>query len=99
MARDASFIFVPWELTRSLNTLGDMLLASSPRQAKESAALFTEEAVAEKTLAVAPTRSLLDQSLNTWREVASRSAGDAGEVEPRDRVEQLLATLQPALGR
>ena len=52
MARDASFIFVPWELTRSLNTLGDMLLASSPRQAKESAAWAREHGIERMILTV-----------------------------------------------
>jgi non-specific serine/threonine protein kinase/serine/threonine-protein kinase len=41
-ARHAGFIFVPWELTRSLNSVADLLLAVSPPQPAEAAALFAE---------------------------------------------------------
>ena len=126
MARDPGFMFVPWEMTRSLNTLGELLLALSPPQANESFDLFSEAAnVANATLAVAPSfnevrkqlaialegvaraslarggdhanaaRSLLDQSANTWRDVASRSVGDVRDADRVIRVEQLLTALSP----
>jgi tetratricopeptide (TPR) repeat protein len=53
--RHAGFIFVPWELARSLNSVGDVLLALSPPRAEEAAALFGEARdVGTRTLAGAP---------------------------------------------
>jgi eukaryotic-like serine/threonine-protein kinase len=53
--RHGGFIFIPWELTRSLNTTGELLLASSPPRIAEAAALFTEARVAaDRALSRAP---------------------------------------------
>jgi tetratricopeptide (TPR) repeat protein len=40
--RHPGFVFAPWELTRSLNSVADVLLAVSPPRADEAAVLFTE---------------------------------------------------------
>jgi len=124
LVRDADFMFVPWELARSLNSLGELLLATSPPRAAESLQLFREASnVAARTVASAPSfnevrkqlaialqglaraslalggdrakqaRHFLDQSLNTWREVASRNAGDLRDTDALARAERLLATL------
>jgi tetratricopeptide (TPR) repeat protein len=53
--RHSGFIFVPWELTRSLNSVGELLLAVSPHRANEAAALFAEaRQVGLKALETAP---------------------------------------------
>jgi eukaryotic-like serine/threonine-protein kinase len=54
-ARHGGFIFIPWELTRSLNTTGELLLESSPPRVAEAASMFTAaRAAAERTLSRAP---------------------------------------------
>jgi tetratricopeptide (TPR) repeat protein len=53
--RHPGFIFVPWELTRSLNTVAELLLLVSPPSPREAAALFAESRdAAARTLATAP---------------------------------------------
>ena len=54
-ARSETFMFVPYELTRSLNAVGELVLAVRPDGVEEATALFEEaREVGEKTLAVAP---------------------------------------------
>jgi eukaryotic-like serine/threonine-protein kinase len=53
--RHAGFIFVPWELTRSLNSVADLLLESTPPRVAEAAALYAESRAAGlRTLETAP---------------------------------------------
>lgn len=53
--RHAGFVFVPWELTRSLNSVADLLLERRPPQVDEAAALYREaRAVGLRTLETAP---------------------------------------------
>jgi eukaryotic-like serine/threonine-protein kinase len=52
---DNAFMFVPWEFTRSLNTVGELLLETKPADLAEARALFTEARdVARQTLLIAP---------------------------------------------
>lgn len=54
-ARSNAFMFVPWELTRSLNAVGESLLDLRPDATGEAAALFAEaKDVGERVLAAAP---------------------------------------------
>jgi tetratricopeptide (TPR) repeat protein len=118
----AGFIFVPWELTRSLNSVAELLLAASPGAADEAATLFAEArevglrtleeapsftqvrkqlAIAEEGLAKAAfarvgasadeARAMLKRSAETWREVVSRSSGDARSREQLIRIETRIA--------
>lgn len=121
--RHPGFIFVPWELTRSLTSVADLLLVVSPPRLDEAAALFAEaRAVGLRTLEQAPSytqvrrqvamaeeglarvalarggpeaaaeaASRLSASAATWREVGSRSAGDATVARELARIERLLA--------
>ena len=120
--RHAGFIFVPWELTRSLNSVGELLLAVSPPRTAEAAALFAEArdvglraleqapsftqvhkqvAVAEEGLARAAiaegrvpaeqAMTMFKRSAERWRQVVSRSSGDAKSVKELRRIEQRIA--------
>jgi non-specific serine/threonine protein kinase/serine/threonine-protein kinase len=52
---DSAFMFVPWELARSLNTVGELLLEISPGNADKAARMFEEaRGVAHQALTVAP---------------------------------------------
>jgi tetratricopeptide (TPR) repeat protein len=131
--RHSGFIFVPWELVRSLNAVGELLLAVTPPLPDDAAALFSEARdVGHRTLAQSPnytqvrkqvaiaeeglaraalarsrapgigTRQgrataeavmLLKQSATSWREVASRSVGDATVARELVRIAGLLAAV------
>ena len=53
--RHAGFIFVPWELTRSLNSVAELLVTATPPAADEAADLFMEARdVGLRTLKQAP---------------------------------------------
>lgn len=73
--RHAGFIFVPWELTRSLNAVGDLLLAQSPPRAEEAARLFTEaQQVGSRTLADAPSFTQVRKQVAVAEEGLARAA-------------------------
>jgi non-specific serine/threonine protein kinase/serine/threonine-protein kinase len=84
-ARDAGFAFVPWELTRSLNTVAELLLAVSPAKPEEAVMLFEEARnVGERALAAAPSHNQLrkqaanaDEGLARASLLGHRPAADA----------------------
>jgi non-specific serine/threonine protein kinase/serine/threonine-protein kinase len=84
-ARDAGFVFVPWELTRSLNTVAEVLLAMSPPRAEEANNLFEEAIrVGAHALALAPSHNQLrkqvaiaDQGIAQALLLRRRPAGEA----------------------
>jgi tetratricopeptide (TPR) repeat protein len=52
---DSAFMFVPWELARSLNTVGELLLEQSTNNRQQARQLFAEaREISEKTLQLAP---------------------------------------------
>ena len=74
-ARDAGLVFVPWELTRSLNAVAELLLAVSPAKPEEAAALFEEARnVGERALAVAPSHNQLRKQVANADEGLARSS-------------------------
>jgi tetratricopeptide (TPR) repeat protein len=84
-ARHAGFIFVPWELTRSLNSVADLLLALSPPRPDEAAALFEEARTAGlRAVAAAPSFTQVRKQIAIAEEGLARSAalrGPGGEQE------------------
>jgi hypothetical protein len=73
-AADPSFMFVPWELTTSLNAIGDLLLDLSDARAPEAQRLFDESRrVAEETLARAPSFNELRKQLALSHEGLARA--------------------------
>jgi non-specific serine/threonine protein kinase/serine/threonine-protein kinase len=85
-ARHAGFIFVPWELTRSLNSVGDLLLTSTPPRVEEAVALFTDARKAGlEALEKAPSYTQVRKQVAVAEEGLARAAmalgaeaGDAG---------------------
>ena len=74
-ARDLGFVFVPWELARSLNTVADLLLTVSPPKREDAVALFEEaKSVAERTLAVAPSHTQLRKQVANAEEGLARAS-------------------------
>ena len=83
--RHAGFIFVPWELTRSLNAVGELLLAQTPPRADEAAALFAEAlAVGTRTLADAPSFTQVRKQVAVAEEGLARAALIGGGVDAAD---------------
>ncbi|MGE0812349.1 MAG: protein kinase [Vicinamibacterales bacterium] len=77
-ARFGGFIFVPWELTRSLNSVADLLLTIAPPDVDGAGALFAEaRAVGRRTLEAAPSYT------QVRRQVAVAEAGLARVAEAR----------------
>ncbi|MCC7179966.1 MAG: protein kinase [Acidobacteria bacterium] len=74
------FIFVPWELTRSLNTVADLLLRMTPPEPDEAASLFEEaRTIGMRALAAAPSFT------QVRKQVAVASEGLARAAAGRDR--------------
>ena len=74
-ARDAGFVFVPWELTRSLNAVAELLLAVSPAKPEEAATLFEEARnVGERALGVAPSHNQLRKQVANADEGLARAS-------------------------
>ncbi len=73
--RHAGFIFVPWELTRSLNSVGELLLAISPARAGEAADLFAEARdVSLRTLEHAPSFTQVRKQVAVAEDGLARAA-------------------------
>jgi non-specific serine/threonine protein kinase/serine/threonine-protein kinase len=73
--RHAGFIFVPWELTRSLNSVGELLLAVSPPKTEEAVALFKEARdVGRRTLLPAPSFTQVRKQVAIADEGLARAA-------------------------
>jgi tetratricopeptide (TPR) repeat protein len=87
-ARHAGFIFVPWELTRSLNSVADLLLAQSPPRPDEAAALFAEARdIGTRTLVTAPSFTQVRKQVaiaeeGLARTALTRSGGDPDDARP-----------------
>jgi non-specific serine/threonine protein kinase/serine/threonine-protein kinase len=76
--RHPGFVFAPWELTRSLNSVADLLLAISPPRAGEAAVLFAEARdVGARTLAQSPSYT------QVRKQVAVAAAGLAHAAQLR----------------
>jgi non-specific serine/threonine protein kinase/serine/threonine-protein kinase len=74
-ARDAAFMFVPWELTRSLNTVAELLLTVTPARPEEAAALFGEALqVGERALGAAPSHQQVRKQVAIANEGLARAA-------------------------
>lgn len=73
--RHAGFIFVRWELTRSLNTVADLLLTITPPRPDEAASLFEEaRTVGMRALAVAPSYTQVRKQVAVAFEGLARAA-------------------------
>jgi len=74
-ARHAGFIFVPWELTRSLNSVAELLLEVSPPRADEAAGLYAEAREAGlRTLETAPSFAQVRKQVALAEEGLARAA-------------------------
>ena len=92
-AADPSFMFVPWELTSSLNAVGDLLLDLSDTRASDAQRLFDESRrVAEETLARAPSFNELRKQLALAYEGLARAALALRPDDPR-AIERLRAAV------
>jgi non-specific serine/threonine protein kinase/serine/threonine-protein kinase len=89
--RHAGFVFVPWELARSLNSVADLLLLVSPPRADEAETLFAEARdVGLLTLARAPSYAQVRKQValaaeGLARVALSRGGPRAAEALPRLR--------------
>jgi tetratricopeptide (TPR) repeat protein len=77
--RHAGFIFVPWELTRSLNSVADLLLRLTPPRPDEASPLFEEaRMVGLRTLAIAPSFTQVRKQVAVADEGLARAAALRG---------------------
>jgi eukaryotic-like serine/threonine-protein kinase len=94
-ARDPGSMFVSWELTRSLNTVADLLLSLSPPHRDEAAALFAEaRAAGEKALTKAPSHSQLRKQLANADEGLARVLLLSDKSKSRDARFYLERSMQ-----
>jgi eukaryotic-like serine/threonine-protein kinase len=78
-ANHAGFIFVPWELTRSLNSVAELLLAVSPAAADEASALFGEaRLVGLRALEQAPSFTQVRKQVAVAEEGLVNAAAERG---------------------
>jgi len=100
-ARDPGFTFIRWELVRSLNAVGDLLLASTPPAPEEAAALFGEaRTIAAETLEQAPSFNQLRRQLAHAEEGLARALlarGPGNVAEGRKLLERSLRTWDQIL--
>jgi tetratricopeptide (TPR) repeat protein len=72
--RFSGFIFVPWELARSLNSVAELLLVVTPPQPGEAATLFAEaRAMSLRTLDAAPSYTQVRKQLAVAEEGLARA--------------------------
>jgi tetratricopeptide (TPR) repeat protein len=77
--RHAGFIFVPWELTRSLNSVADLLLTMTPPRSAEAASLFEEaRTTGLRALAAAPSFTQVRKQVAVASEGLARCAAVRG---------------------
>jgi tetratricopeptide (TPR) repeat protein len=102
-ALDVGLPFVRWDLTQSLNAVGDLFLRASPPRASEASALFEEaNKVAEETLRVAPSFNELRKQLAKSQEGLARVAllgREKRNLEARRLLEQSLRTWREVQSR
>ena len=96
-ARNAGYMFVPWELTRSLNAVGELLLEAEPAQPDQAAAHFAEAIdVGERALARAPSHQQVRRQVAIAFEGLARVAGarGGGAADSRRHLERSLRAWQ-----
>jgi non-specific serine/threonine protein kinase/serine/threonine-protein kinase len=102
-ARHAGFIFVPWELTRSLNSVGNLLLRVAPPQPEEAAAMFSEaREVGLAALEQAPSFTQVRKQVavaEEGRARAARARGDDHAGEAMAMLRQSAATWREVVRR
>ena len=80
--RHAGFIFVPWELTRSLNSVAELLLELSPPRAGEASSLYQEaRAAGLRTLETAPSFTQVRKQVAVAEEGLARAAALKGGAD------------------
>jgi hypothetical protein len=95
--RHAGFIFVGWELTRSLNAVATLLLAESP-SAAEAEALFAEaREVGLRELQTAPSYTQVRKQVAIAEEGLARAALRRGGAS--SMLKQSAATWREVLSR
>ncbi len=103
VARDPHFTFIRWDLSRSLNAVGQLLLLGSPREIDSARALFEEaRALAQETLRTAPSFNELLKQVARADEGLGQAAllGGGGHAEEaRLFLERSLRTWQDVLTR
>lgn len=102
-ARSQAFMFVPWELTRSLNAVGERVLDVRPGSVDEAEALFAEARdVGEKALAVAPSFNEVRKQVANAYEGLARVAfarGGSHAAEARVLLERSAETWREVAAR
>jgi non-specific serine/threonine protein kinase/serine/threonine-protein kinase len=87
---DSAFMFVPWEFTRSLNTVGELLLEIAPANATDARRSFEQARdVALKALAEAPSFNELRKQLAISYEGLARAALASPHADTRAAAELL----------
>jgi tetratricopeptide (TPR) repeat protein len=103
VARDPNFTFIRWDLCRSLNATGQLLLMMSPPNSESAEALFDEaRELAETTLTTAPSFNELRKEVAKADEGLGRAAMvRAGRVDSNARLllERSLRGWQDVLAR
>jgi tetratricopeptide (TPR) repeat protein len=100
---DSAFMFVPWELARSLNTVGELLLEISPGSSTEARGRFEEARdVAQKTLLLAPSFNEMRRQLAiSFEGLAMAALAERGpdHADTRETLAQSVATWRDVFGR
>jgi eukaryotic-like serine/threonine-protein kinase len=97
VARDPTLTFIRWDLSQSLNAVGELLLTTSPLRATDAAALFREaRELADATLKSAPSFNELRKQVARADEGLGRAAmlRADGDGEARAHFERSLQTWQ-----
>ena len=97
--RHAGFIFVPWELTRSLNSVADLLLTMTPPRPEEAASLFEEaRSTGMRTLAAAPSFTQVRKQVAVASEGLARAAAVRGGPQAA-RLDESTAVWREVVAR
>ena len=102
VARDPTLTFIRWDLSQSLNAVGELLLAATPPDVAGAAALFREaRELADSTLKSAPSFNELRKQVARSDEGLGRAAmlTSGGAAEARIHFEHSLQTWQEFLAR
>jgi non-specific serine/threonine protein kinase/serine/threonine-protein kinase len=101
--RDPGFTFIRWELSRSLNATGTLLLVARPPDPAAAASLFAEaQELAEKTLGSAPSFNELRKEIARAQEGLGRAALARVPPTPREarsHFEHSLHTWEEVVAR